>query len=159
MDHERSEKLWFLFMQVAQLGVGQGAETIRAHNITPPQYLILKNLHDNPDLTQQQLADALVVTKGNVSQILKLMERDGLIIREPGAGGSNRIILTPVAKQVFAPLDGDHRAFTQQFFAGLSEAEAEQFAVLLNKLLDNFTNGSEDTVICEDAHVDATNRQ
>ncbi len=137
MSRDQRDSLWFLFMQVAQRGVQRGAEVIRAHGITPPQYLVMKHLQEDSTLTQQRLAEALFVTKGNISQILKIMERDGLVHREPASDGSNQLSLTATAAAALAAVDSDHRQFTNAFFGGLSEAEIELFAQLLHKLLDS----------------------
>src|SRR6266496_6592786 len=45
------------------------------------QFDVLAQVGAARGMTQQELADALLVTKGNISQLLSKMEQDGLIKR------------------------------------------------------------------------------
>ncbi|NIQ93625.1 MAG: MarR family transcriptional regulator, partial [Desulfuromonadales bacterium] len=51
------------------------------YDISPAQFDLLSQVAAEPGLSQQALADRLLVTKGNVCGLLDRMERDGLVER------------------------------------------------------------------------------
>src|SRR3712207_8018674 len=56
------------------------------------QFDVLAHVGAAEGITQQQLADSLLVTKGNIAQLLDRMQKRGLIERRP-QGRINRLFL------------------------------------------------------------------
>lgn len=71
----------------------RSARLFRSHGLNTAQFDVLARLGASAGMTQQELADALLVTKGNISQLLDRMERDGLVTRQQ-EGRSNCLYLT-----------------------------------------------------------------
>ncbi len=57
------------------------ADFLRQWNLSVAQFDVLAQVGAREGLTQQELADHLLVTKGNISQLLARMERRGLVRR------------------------------------------------------------------------------
>ncbi len=57
------------------------AEFLRGWDLSVAQFDVLAQIGAHEGLTQQELADHLLVTKGNISQLLARMERRGLVRR------------------------------------------------------------------------------
>ena len=109
-----------------------GTGHLKQYDITPPQFFILDKLDEGEELIQQDLADRLMVSKGNISQMLKLMEQKGWIKRVP-EGASNRILLTDKARELLAILRPAHDAFIHTILAGLSAQDQVQLLELLQQ--------------------------
>ena len=80
---------WIRLMRVYQKVRQASDEQFREFGLTTAQFDILAHIGAAEGSTQQQVADALLVTKSNVCQILDRMERTGLIDRR-AAGRANR---------------------------------------------------------------------
>ncbi len=70
------------------------AQFLRQFDLTTAQFDVIAQVGAREGLTQQELADALLVTKGNVTQLLDRMEERGLIERRAASGRRNALYLT-----------------------------------------------------------------
>jgi DNA-binding MarR family transcriptional regulator len=57
------------------------AAQLERYDLTPAQFEVLVQLQRTPHILQQQLADQMLVTKGNVVGLLNRMECAGLVQR------------------------------------------------------------------------------
>jgi DNA-binding MarR family transcriptional regulator len=83
--------------------------------------------------TQQQIADALLVTKSNVTQLLHRMERAGLVSRRQ-RGRSNELYLTDEGRRLHDRIVPEHEARIATLFAALGPDEQAALLALLRKL-------------------------
>src|SRR5690349_11865811 len=72
---------WMRLARVYQKISIRSERFFRSQGLNTAQFDILTHVGAAPGITQQQLADALLVTKGNVSQLLGKMEHEGLVVR------------------------------------------------------------------------------
>jgi DNA-binding MarR family transcriptional regulator len=72
------------------------AQFLRQFDLTTAQFDVIAQVGAHEGLTQQDLAEALLVTKGNVTQLLDRLEERGLIERrvEPGRRGKALYLTT-----------------------------------------------------------------
>jgi DNA-binding MarR family transcriptional regulator len=77
------------------------AELLRDYNLSVAQFDVLVHVGQREGLMQQELADRLLVTKGNVSQIIARMVRDGLV-RRAQDGRTRRLFLTDAGRVLYA---------------------------------------------------------
>jgi DNA-binding MarR family transcriptional regulator len=114
--------------------VGQaGADHLRRWGLTPAQLDVLARVGATPDLTQQDLADNLLVTKGNVCQLLSRLELAGLIVRRQN-GRANRLRLTDAGLRIYAEAVPAHEDLISSRLANLSPEEQHDLLRLLRKL-------------------------
>src|SRR5262249_9424611 len=69
---------------------------LEQYGLTPPQFEVLAQLQRTPHIVQQQLADRLRMSKGNVVGILNRLEQAGFVIRQahPKDGRAYLVCLT-----------------------------------------------------------------
>jgi DNA-binding MarR family transcriptional regulator len=88
-------------------------------------------LHEG--ITQQELADRLLVTKGNISQLIARMERRGLI-RRCQEGRAMRLHLTEAGRHLRAAALPAQEALVARHFAHLTPDEARALHTLLRRV-------------------------
>ena len=124
---------WLRLVRVFQKIDRVSTAQMRCRNLSVAQFEVLAHVDKRAGVTQQDLADALLVTKGNVCQLLDRMEQNGLIRRQQD-GRANRLRLTDQGEQLFAELAPRHEELIAERFAALSEDEQRQLLGLLRKL-------------------------
>jgi DNA-binding MarR family transcriptional regulator len=110
-------------------------EHLRQWNVSVPQFDILAHVGAAEGITQQELAAARLTTKGNLSQILDHMERDGIVRRERD-GHVKRIWLNDAGRQLFAEVVPAHEAVITAQFCALTPEDQDQLLRLL-RILDH----------------------
>jgi DNA-binding MarR family transcriptional regulator len=109
------------------------AEHLRGWQLSPAQFDVLAHVGAAEGLTQQELADRLLVTKGNIAQLLDRMECAGLLERHQD-GRANRLYLTARGRTLYAAAVPAHEAVIAALLRGLSAEEQAQLHTLLRKL-------------------------
>jgi DNA-binding MarR family transcriptional regulator len=127
-------RAWIRMLRLTQRVVQPAsAERLRGLGLNPAEFDILDHLAAREGLTQQELADALLVTKGNMTYHLCRMEERGLVDRRP-EGRKNRLYLTGEGRRLLEEALPEHEALIDERFSGLSVEERVQIADLLQKL-------------------------
>jgi DNA-binding MarR family transcriptional regulator len=108
-------------------------EHLRRWNLSGPQFDILAHLGAAEGITQQELAAARLTTKGNLSQLLDHMERDG-IVRRVRDGHAKRLWLTDAGRQLFAEVVPAHEALITTQLCALAPEDQDQLLRLLRTL-------------------------
>ncbi len=97
------------------------------------QFDVIAQIGAAEGLSQKELADRLVVTEGNVTQLLQKLEKRRLVARPP-SGRCNRLQLTAAGRRLRdAIVPGQERAIAL-LFAALTDNELETLSRLLRKL-------------------------
>jgi DNA-binding MarR family transcriptional regulator len=113
----------------------RSAEAFRKVGLTTAQFDVLAQVGASEGCSQQELADRLLVTKGNVSQLLDKMERHGWIERRPDERGrGNLLFLTPEGERIRSTVVPEQERRITGLIGGLSAAERDQLSQLLRKL-------------------------
>jgi DNA-binding MarR family transcriptional regulator len=127
-------RAWVRMLRVSQRVVQPALiEGLRGLGLNPAEFDILDTLAAREGLTQQKLADALLVTKGNMTYHLCRMEERGLVDRRP-EGRKNRLYLTAEGRRLLEEALPEHEVLIDERFSGLSVEERAQLANLLGKL-------------------------
>ena len=90
-------RVWFRFIRLHRRATSAIAGVLKSIGLSIPQFDLLSTLTEREGLSQQELAERLYVTKGNVSGLLDRMVEAGLVERRtiPGDRRSNALHLTP----------------------------------------------------------------
>lgn len=107
--------------------------TMREHDLSVSRFDVLNHAGAAEGRSQQQLADALLVTKGNVCQLVDAMEADGLLERHR-RNRTKRIHLTDRGRELRIRLVRAQEAAIAMDFSALSEDETATLLRLLRKL-------------------------
>ncbi|HEY8291333.1 MAG TPA: MarR family transcriptional regulator [Thermomicrobiales bacterium] len=126
---------WMRLARVFQKMTRAATTEFARDGLSGAQFDVIAQLGRGEGITQQELANRLLVTKGNVSQLLDKMEERGLIARCP-EGRSNALSLTAEGKHLFATVVPAHEARIIARFGALTADEQRQLLRLL-RLLDH----------------------
>src|SRR5579872_2997234 len=124
---------WLRLIRVFQKVQQKTSRGLRCSALSLAHFDALMRIGAQEGITQQELADSLLVTKGNVCQVLGRMEEANLIRRQP-EGRVNRLFLTDCGRRLFREVRPAHERRVEESFAALSEAEQHQLLTLLRKL-------------------------
>ena len=124
---------WLRLARIFQKVERNSGEHLRGWDLNVAQFDVLAHVGASEGMTQQELADSLLVTKGNVCQLLDRMEGRGWISRRQ-QGRANRLFLTDAGRRLFDEVVPAHEALIAGRFSGLSEGEQERLHELLRKL-------------------------
>jgi DNA-binding MarR family transcriptional regulator len=106
---------------------------LRPWDLNVAQFDVLTQVGSSQGITQQELADRLLVTKGNISQLLDRMERLGLLKRFQ-EGRTNTLTLTEMGQQLYEQVVPSQEKMIAELFSELTGEEVEQLLRLLRKL-------------------------
>jgi DNA-binding MarR family transcriptional regulator len=106
---------------------------LAARDVTLPQFDVLATLRFGEGLTQQELAERLLVTKGNVCGVLDRLEALGWVERRPDPDDrrANRVYLTTVGRRKVETLLPEHDALVVKTFRVLPDAGVKSLRKLL----------------------------
>jgi DNA-binding MarR family transcriptional regulator len=124
---------WLRLARVFQKIDTHSERFFRTHGLNTGQFDILAHVGAARGTTQQELADALLVTKGNVSQLLSKLEQDGLITRRQ-EGRTNCLSLTERGQALFQLVVPQQEALIAELLMPLSSDEQHELLRLLRKL-------------------------
>lgn len=124
---------WLRLARVYQRVDRASAERLRRWGLSVAQFDVLAHVGAAEGISQQRVADALLVTKGNVCQLLDRMERSGWLVRRPD-GRTNRLYLTAAGRRLFAEVVPSQEMLIAEQFSSLSPEEQSQLQRLLREL-------------------------
>jgi DNA-binding MarR family transcriptional regulator len=124
---------WLRLARVFQKVERGSGEHLRGWDLSVAQFDVLAHVGAAEGIVQQELADSLLVTKGNVCQLLDKMEDRGLISRHQ-EGRVNRLFLTDEGRRLFDEVVPAQEAMIADRFSVLSEKEQARLHELLQKL-------------------------
>ncbi len=124
---------WLRLVRVYQKVEQLSAEQMRKVGLTMGQFDVLAQVGAAEGATQQEVADALLVTKSNVCQLLDRMEDAGLVERRQ-QGRAKHLHLTPAGRRLYDEIVPAHERQIAELFSALSPEEQGQLLGLLRKV-------------------------
>ena len=124
---------WMRLARVFQRIDRASAAHLQRWKLSVAQFDVLAQVGGSDGLTQQELADRLLVTKGGVAQLLERMERDGLICRRQ-QGRTKRVFLTAEGRRLRAAAMPAQEWLIATQFAALPDRQQRQLLALLRRL-------------------------
>jgi DNA-binding MarR family transcriptional regulator len=136
---------WLRLARVFQKIDARSERFFRTHYLNTPEFKlntayfdVLAQVGAARGMTQQELADALLVTKGNISQLLSKLEQVGMITRRQ-EGRSNCLSLTERGEALFQVVVPQQEALIADLLEPLSDDEQRELLRLLRKLDHSIT--------------------
>lgn len=135
-EYRQSVLTWLHLVRVHNLIAHAEQSHLDHFDISPAQFDVLSHLAKDPGLSQQALADRLLVTKGNVTSLLDRMERTDYVERQPDPDDrrSNQLYITGRGKDVFTCAAPALEAELSRQFESLQDEELNTLMRLLAKL-------------------------
>ncbi|MGL5733914.1 MAG: MarR family winged helix-turn-helix transcriptional regulator [Beijerinckiaceae bacterium] len=126
-------RVWFRMARLHARLSGGVAARLRDIGLTIPQFDVLSSVDENEGMTQQQLAERLYVTKGNISGIIDRLTEQGLITRTAVASDkrSNALALTAKGRQVTRRAQDIHHGYMMQTMGALEPGQQQLLGDLL----------------------------
>ena len=105
-------------------------------DLTLAQFDVLAKLSVQQGMTQQDLAERLLVTKGNVCGLIDRLSVKGLVKRcdNPGDRRSNCLFLTEAGQRLIEQAIPAHEALIVEQFGALSDEEQQALHALLRRV-------------------------
>lgn len=107
----------------------------KSHGLTPTQFSALETLYSKGTLRIQDLIDKMLATSGNMTVVIKNMERDGWISRsyDPKDRRSFLVSLTEAGKEKIEETLPDHIDHIVQAMQVLDEQDKHDLIRILKK--------------------------
>lgn len=133
---ELRRSTWVQLVRTASLVQRRIVQTLAAHDVTLPQFDVLATLRFSDGVTQQELAQRLLVTKGNVCGVLDRLEAIGWVQRKPDPKDrrANRVHLTAAGRKVVKVLLPEHDSLVVRTLGALPDAGVKSLRELLEQL-------------------------
>ena len=112
------------------------AAQLDRYDLTPAQFEVLIQLQRTPHILQQQLADQMFVSKGNVVGLRNRMERAGLVKRQPHPedGRAYLLCLTARGATLAAQVIPEHEALVAEYLGLLTPEDRRSLHEVLRRL-------------------------
>ena len=123
---------WLRLMRVYQKVDRISSEHLKHWGLSVAQFDVLAHVGASEGMTQQELADSLLVTKGNVCQFVDRLE-DRALTSRLHQGRANRLFLTDEGRRLFEQVVPAHEIAIAERFSVLSIEEQARLHELLRK--------------------------
>ena len=112
------------------------SEGLSPYGVTLAQYDVLMTLCHGNGITQQELAERLLVTKANVVGLIDRVSAAGWVERRPDPEDRrvNRLYLTDAGRKLARAAQLGQYALVKKIFGRLTEAELRQIHALIGRL-------------------------
>lgn len=110
-------------------------DVVRAHGLTPMQFGVLDVLLAKGPLSVGDIMASMLATSGNMTVVIRNMERDGYIRREEDAKDKRRFLisLTDKGEEKIRAVLPDHVRHIDDIFRVLSDQDKEELIRILTK--------------------------
>ena len=137
-DHHESVRLWLrLLTCTGMIEARIRRSLMERFETTLPRFDLMAQLDRVPDgLKMSELSRRMMVTGGNVTGIVDLLEAQKLVLREPDRADRRalRVKLTAAGVREFRLMATEHERWVIEMFDELSHREKSELTRLLGKL-------------------------
>jgi len=137
-DNHASLKLWLRMLSCTTLIETEIRSRLRREfGITLPRFDLMAQLDRHPGgLRMGDLSKRMMVTGGNVTGIVNLLEQEDLVVRDPvpGDGRAYSVKLTPAGRRVFKRMATAHEGWIEELMGALTGTERTALMELLSTM-------------------------
>lgn len=122
------------YRQMAQKNINK-----RNIDITIDQWLLLTTIRNNPDVTQQQIAQAVFKDLASITRMIEILVKKEILNRDFHPDDRRRFSLSVTDKglQILTDLEPVIQANRNKALEGITADEIQAVQTLLNKIADN----------------------
>ena len=108
-------------------------------DITVDQWLVVKTIHESPDITLQKVGVAVFKDFASITRIVQLLERNGLLRRKPHPtdGRRSKLVLTRRGETVIRTVEPIAQAYRRRALEGIDAREVAELRGLLKRIVEN----------------------
>ncbi len=127
---------WLQMVRTYDSMQGEVEAKLQKHSLTLPQFEVLSTLAVSSCTNQQELAQRLQVTKGNLVGLIDRLTERGWVERVPDPADRrvNKVQLTGAGKQVLDKVYPDQLTAVEQLMSKLNLDDVETLRSLLHRL-------------------------
>jgi DNA-binding MarR family transcriptional regulator len=131
-------RAWVQLVRAYQRIVRRLEQALDERGVSLSQFEVLAHVYFGEGITQSELAQRLLVTKGNVCGLIDRLEAAGLMVRrsDPADRRANRLLLTPDGEDLLAETLPTHLAIIEGMLGGLKGSELKTLHDQLQRLAD-----------------------
>lgn len=114
-------------------------------NLTKEQMIVLKKLHDQDGLNQNELAFLTIRNKSSLTRLLTKMENKKYITRKQSVEDKriNRVYVTQLGREIFQKTKPVMGVLIKQMEKNISKNEKQQIIKILKKIQVNLNSNAE----------------
>lgn len=124
---------WLRMLRFMRQSDRRGSQHLQQWDLSLAQFDVLAQVGAHDGIAQQDLAERLLVTQGNITQLIDRLEQRGLVRRCP-AGRSKHLRLTEAGRAIFAAAVPAQEDLIAEQFASLTDDEQHTLLRLLTRL-------------------------
>lgn len=135
-EEKRALDAYIKLQRAAETVLMRTTAHLAAHNLTVSQFGVLEALYHLGTLSQRDLARKLLKSTGNISIVLKNLEKRGLISRTRKAGDTRymEVCISEAGRALLTSFFGQHVRGIVEAMSILTPGEQEELARLCRKL-------------------------
>lgn len=144
---ERFERFSFAIAEIYRCWHKLAAEELAKYDLNSAHAVYLNNLHNNPDgITATRLGELSGKNKADVSRMVAILEKKGMLKKEAIGGNMYRALLklTPQGKEAAQHVQQRAAVAVELAGAGLSESDRAIFYRSLEQITVNLQNLSKE---------------
>jgi DNA-binding MarR family transcriptional regulator len=121
--NDEKERLYTLLKEAFLLLDFGDRQLFAQYDLTISRYYALYHIDEDPGLSISQLSDSMFCDKSNATRVVKGLEKDGLVLREPHEtdGRTLRLFLTPDGQSLLKSASIAHNEYNQVRLDRVSE--------------------------------------
>lgn len=142
LDNNLSVKGMVVFRKAMRTIDAYVSESYRQNDLTPMQFSVLDVLYSKGEMKISELVGTILATSGNMTVVVKNMERDGLIYRQQSEDDRRAFLvgLTEKGEKIIRKALPDHIKLIEEAFSILDDQEKADMIEIMKK----FKNISEE---------------
>lgn len=135
-DEESVGRLLYLTTQAM---TNHAERALKPYELTVEQFILLKNIPEDGDLSQIQLCEIVEKSAANVTRILDRLEKKSFVKRKqnPADRRSTLLVLTNQGKEMVEKVHNLFESFSEHLTKGISIQERDLLMQLLDKIREN----------------------
>ena len=134
-QHELTLSTLVVFTRAEHVIHKKELETIKKSGLTSAQFGVLDALYNKGDLRICELIEKILTTSGNITVVIKNLEKDGLIKRKPDPKDKRSCIIeiTEKGKKIMEDIFPEHIKNIESIFEVLTDEEKTTLKAILKK--------------------------
>lgn len=125
--------IWFKISKIYNENIKESNRLLKEYGLSSAQFDVLAQIGVGKEITQSELSEKLLATKGNISQLIVSMENKDYVRRRQ-EWKNKYVSLTPKGTEMYNELVPMIEAFQTKTFGILDEEERQELLKLLRKV-------------------------
>ena len=125
--------IWFKISKIYNENIKETNRLLKEYGLSSAQFDVLAQIGVGKEITQSELSEKLLATKGNISQLIVSMENKDYVRRRQ-EWKNKYVSLTPKGTEMYNELVPMVEAFQTETFGILDEEERQDLLTLLRKV-------------------------